>query len=411
MAQTILYLIVVFILFEFVLSKVLSYLNLKTWDKPLPNEVKDLYDTAKYREARDYAVANFKVGAVSSVLSLLLSVGFLWAGGFAWLDTLVRSYSLSPILQALLFFAVIGVATSLLSLPFELYSTFVIEQKFGFNKTTPKIFVADKIKEILLAIVLGGGILALLTYLFGLLGNMFWIAAWAIVSGFSVLMAMFYTSLLLPIFNKLTPLEPGDLRTSIEKYSASVNFPLTNIFIMDGSKRSTKGNAFFSGLGYKKNIVLYDNLVNDMTTGEITSVLAHEVGHYKKKHVLQSIVLSIVQMGIMFFVFGLLAANPLMAQVLGAQQNSFHLSLIAFSLLYAPISMVTGLVMHVFSRKNEYEADAYAKQTYGAAPLITALKKLSVNHLSNLQPHPAYVFFNYSHPTLLQRMRAMNAAS
>ena len=407
MAQVILYVIIAFIVFEFVLSKVLSWLNLKTWDNPLPAEVKDLYDPKKYTEARDYAYANFQVGALSSTLSLIFTVMFLQFKGFAWLDEIARGYTSSPILQALIFFGIIGAATSIISLPFDLYQTFVVEEKFGFNKTTPRLFVVDKIKELLLGVVIGGAIIALLTFLYGLLGDKFWLAAWLVVAGISVFIAMFYTSLLLPIFNKLTPLEGGELRSSIEKYAAQVSFPLTNIFILDGSKRSTKANAFFSGLGGKKNIVLYDNLVNDMNTDEITAVLAHEVGHYKKKHVLQSIIISIAQMGVMFYLFGWLAGNPVMAEVLGAKQNSFYLSLITFSLLYSPVSIITGLLMNLFSRKNEYEADAYAKETYSAQPLISALKKLSVNHLSNLQPHPAFVFFNYSHPTLLQRMRAM----
>ena len=407
MAQVILYVIIAFIVFEFVLSKTLSWLNLKTWDNPLPADVKDLYEPKKYAEARDYAYANFKVGALSSTLSLIFTIMFLQFKGFAWLDEIARGYTYSPILQALIFFGIIGAATSIISLPFDLYQTFVVEEKFGFNKTTPKLFVVDKIKELLLGVIIGGAIISLLTFLYGLLGDKFWLAAWLVVAGISIFIAMFYTSLLLPIFNKLTPLEGGELRASIEKYAAQVSFPLTNIFILDGSKRSTKANAFFSGLGGKKNIVLYDNLVNDMNTDEITAVLAHEVGHYKKKHVLQSIVISIVQMGIMFYLFGWLAGNPVMAEVLGAKQNSFYLSLITFSLLYSPVSMITGLLMNLFSRKNEYEADAYAKETYSAQPLISALKKLSVNHLSNLQPHPAFVFFNYSHPTLLQRMRAM----
>ena len=407
MAQVILYAIIAFIVFEFVLSKVLSWLNLKTWDNPLPAEVKDLYDPKKYTDARDYAYANFKVGALSSTLSLIITITFLQFKGFAWVDQIARNTSSSPILQSLIFFGIIGAALTVIGLPFDIYQTFVVEEKFGFNKVTPKLFIMDKIKELALGVIIGGAIIALLTFLFGLLGDKFWLAAWAVVAGISIFIAMFYTSLLLPIFNKLTPLENGELRASIEKYADKVSFPLTNIFILDGSKRSTKANAFFSGLGGKKNIVLYDNLVNDMNTDEITAVLAHEVGHYKKKHVLQSILISIAQMGIMFFLFGWLASNPLMAEVLGARQNSFYLSLITFSMLYSPVSMVTGLLMNLFSRKNEYEADAYAKQTYSAEPLISALKKLSINHLSNLQPHPAYVFINYSHPTLLQRMRAM----
>lgn len=382
---------------------------MKTWDKPLPDEVKDLYDSKKYAEAKEYAVANNKIGTISGVVSLITSLAFLYWGGFAWVDTIARSISESPVLQALIFLGILSFASSVISLPFDLYSTFVIEEKFGFNKMTPTLYVTDKLKGLALGIILGGGIIALLTFLYGVLGDKFWLAAWALVSGISILVAMFYTNLLLPIFNKLTPLESGELRTRIEQYAAKVKFPLTNIMVMDGSKRSTKANAFFSGLGNRKNIVLYDNLINDMNTDEITAVLAHEVGHYKKKHVLQSMVISVLQMGILFFVFGLLAAYPVMAEVLGAKQNSFHLSLVTFSLLYSPISIITGLLMNVFSQKNEYEADNYAKETYSAQPLISGLKKLSVNHLSNLQPHPAYVFFNYSHPTLLQRIRNLQA--
>jgi STE24 endopeptidase len=410
MAEVILYIIIGFIVFEFALSKTLSWLNMKTWDKPLPEEVKDLYDSKKYADAKEYAKANNKLGTISATLSLVITIAFLYFKGFAWVDEIARGFSDSPILQALIFFGIISLASGIISLPFDVYGTFVIEEKFGFNKTTPLLYITDKLKMLAIGIVIGGGILALLTYLYGLLGDKFWLAGWALVSGISIFVAMFYTNILLPIFNKLTPLENGSLRESIEQYAAKVQFPLTNIFVMNGSKRSTKANAFFSGLGSRKNIVLYDNLINDMNTEEITAVLAHEVGHYKKKHILQSIAISIAQTVLLFFVFGWLASNPLMAEVLGAKQNSFHLSLVTFSLLYAPISMITGLLMNLFSRKNEYEADAYAKQTYGGTYLITALKKLSVNHLSNLQPHSAYVFFNYSHPTLLQRMRAMNTS-
>ncbi len=410
MAQLILYIIIAFIVFEFILSKTLSYINLKTWDQPLPDAVKNLYDAQKYAQAKDYAIANNRVGTISSVLMLIITITVLLTKGFAVVDSWAHQLTGSPVLQALIFFGIVGGISWLIGLPFDVYETFVLEEKFGFNKTTPALFVADKLKGIALAVVVGGGLLALLTYLYGLLGDKFWLAAWLLVAAFSILMAAFYTNLLLPLFNKLTPLEGGELRASIERYAAKVNFPLTNIMVMDGSKRSTKANAFFSGLGGKKSIVLYDNLIKDMTTEEITAVLAHEVGHYKKKHVLQSMVISVGQMGFMFFVFGWLAANPLMAEVLGAKENTFYLSLITFSLLYSPISIVTGLLMNAFSRKNEYEADNYAKETYSAEPLITSLKKLSVNHLSNLQPAPACVFFNYSHPTLLQRMRNLNTA-
>ena len=407
MAQTLLYLILAFVVAEFLFSKILSYLNIRSWDKPVPDEIKDLYQEDKFEKAKAYALDNNKVSTISGAISFILTISFLYLKGFAWVDSIAHQVSGQYIIQGLVFFGIVSGVTSLIGLPFDIYSTFVIEEKYGFNKTTPATFIADKVKGLVLGVIIGGGIYALLAYLFQLLGDYFWIAGWLVVSGFSLFIATFYTAVLLPIFNKLTPLENGELRSNIETYSSKVSFPLTNIMVMDGSKRSSKANAFFSGIGSRKSIVLFDTLINDMNTDEITAVLAHEVGHYKKKHVLQSMALSIAQMGVLFFLFGWLARSPLMAEVLGAKENTFYLSLVTFSLLYSPISTIIGMFMNVFSRKNEYEADNYAKTTYGTEPLISALKKLYVNTLGNPQPDPLYVFVNYSHPTLLQRIRAM----
>ena len=407
MTQTLLYIILAIIVAEFIFSKVLSYLNVWSWDKPLPDELKELYGDGKFEKAKAYALDNDRVSTISSWLFFVITLSFLYFKGFAWVDGIAHQISGNYILQGLIFFGIVGFASSIIGLPFDLYSTFVIEEKYGFNKTTPATFIADKLKGMLLGVIIGGGIYALLAYLFQLLGDHFWIAAWVVVSCFTLFIAAFYTSVLLPIFNKLTPLEAGELRSKIEQYASKVTFPLTNIMVMDGSRRSSKANAFFSGMGSRKSIVLFDTLINDMDTDEITAVLAHEVGHYKMKHVLQSMVLSVAQMGVLFFLFGWLAHNPLMGEVLGAKENTFYLSLVTFSLLYSPVSTVIGLFMNVFSRKNEYEADNYAKTTYGADPLISALKKLYVNTLGNPQPDPFYVFVNYSHPTLLQRIRAM----
>jgi STE24 endopeptidase len=407
MTQTLLYIILAIIVAEFIFSKVLSYLNVRSWDKPLPDELKELYGDGKFEKAKAYALDNDRVSTISSWLFFVITLSFLYFKGFAWVDGIAHQISGNYILQGLIFFGIVGFASSIIGLPFDLYSTFVIEEKYGFNKTTPATFIADKLKGMLLGVIIGGGIYALLAYLFQLLGDHFWIAAWVVVSCFTLFIAAFYTSVLLPIFNKLTPLEAGELRSKIEQYASKVTFPLTNIMVMDGSRRSSKANAFFSGMGSRKSIVLFDTLINDMDTDEITAVLAHEVGHYKMKHVLQSMVLSVAQMGVLFFLFGWLAHNPLMGEVLGAKENTFYLSLVTFSLLYSPVSTVIGLFMNVFSRKNEYEADNYAKTTYGADPLISALKKLYVNTLGNPQPDPFYVFVNYSHPTLLQRIRAM----
>lgn len=407
MASEILYAIIAFIIIEFLVTKTVDFLNLQTWDKPVPDELKDLYSNEQLEKAKAYAQANTKLKTVSAALSLIITICFLWFKGFAWIDALAASVSTNSIVHSLVFFAIIGAGSFLLQLPFSLYSTFVIEQKFGFNKTTLSIFIADTIKTILLSVIVGGGLLALLTFLFQYLGDKFWIAGWVTVSAFAIFFASFYTAIFLPLFNKLSPLEKGDLRTAIEQYAAKVGFPLTNIFVIDGSKRSAKANAFFSGLGSRKNIVLFDTLIKDLTHDEITAVLAHEVGHYKNKHIEKNIAISVLQIGLMFLIFGWLAANPLMAEVLGAEKNSFHLSLITFSLLYSPVSLITGIIMHIYSRKNEYEADAYAKQTFGAHQLITALKKLTVNHLGNPQPHPAFIFLHFSHPTLLQRIKAL----
>ncbi len=406
-AQTLLYLIIAFILIEYLFSTVLSYLNIKTWEKPIPEELRDIYDDAKYEKAKAYARENYIVSSIFGFLSLTIMLCFLYFKGFAWLDVIVRGISSNQIVDGLIFFGVIMFASSIIGIPLELYGTFVIEEKYGFNKMTFGTYIADKLKGAVLAVILGGAVYALLAYLYQLLGDHFWIAAWIVVSGISLFIAAFYTSVLLPIFNKLVPLESGELRSQIESYSSKVSFPLTNIMVMNGSKRSSKANAFFSGMGRRKSIVLYDTLINDMTTDEITAVLAHEVGHYKKKHIVQSMVISVVQMGVIFFLFGWVAKNPLLPEVLGAKESSFYLSLVTFSMLYSPVSTLIGLGMNVFSRKNEYEADAYAKTTYGAAPLISSLKKLYVDQLGNPQPHPAYVFVNYSHPTLLQRIRSM----
>ncbi|MDH5368201.1 MAG: M48 family metallopeptidase, partial [Cyclobacteriaceae bacterium] len=336
------------------------------------------------------------------------ALGLLWFGGFGWLDGQLRSIIDSEIVLSLSFFGVLFIVSDILAIPFSLYGTFVIEEKFGFNKTTPKTFVMDKLKGYVLAIILGGGILALLMWLVQEMGHNFWLYFWIAIAVFTLFINMFYTSLILPLFNKLTPLEDGELKQAIETYSKKIKFPLDNIFVIDGSKRSNKANAFFSGIGKKKKIVLYDTLINNHTTEELVAVLAHEVGHFKKKHVIYSFILSVLQMGITLFVMSLMVFNESLSIALGADQLGIHINLIAFTILYSPISKVSGILMNVFSRKNEFEADAYAKETYDNVQLQVALKKLSVDNLSNLYPHPAYVFMNYSHPPLLKRLEAMN---
>jgi STE24 endopeptidase len=304
---------------------------------------------------------------------------------------------------------VLGFGADLLSIPFELYSTFVIEEKYGFNKTTVKTFIADKLKGYLLGVVIGAPLIALLIYLIQTIGPGFWIWFSLIASAFIFFMNMFYTSLILPLFNKLTPLQEGELKSAIEEFARKVNFPLDNIFVIDGSKRSSKANAFFSGIGRKKKIVLYDTLIQKHSTEELVAVLAHEVGHFKKKHIVWGFALSMVQVVFTLFILSLMVYNENLSIALGGTALSIHLNLIAFTILFSPISGVTGLLMSMYSRKNEFEADAYARETYSGSALANALKTLSVDSLSNLYPHPLYVFFHYSHPPLLKRLEAIAA--
>jgi STE24 endopeptidase len=298
--------------------------------------------------------------------------------------------------------------SDIITLPFQWHRIFVIEEKYGFNKTTLKIFIADKLKGYILGALMGGVLLSALIYLVQTIGPNFWIWFALIACSFMLLMNMFYASVILPLFNKLTPLPEGELKTAIEAFAQKVSFPLDNIFVIDGSKRSSKANAFFSGIGKKKKIVLYDTLINNHTTDELVAVLAHEVGHFKKKHIVWSYSVSVVQIVFMLYVLSLMIFNENLSLALGGQQQAIHLNLIAFAILFSPVSGITGLLMSILSRKNEFEADAYARQTHSGSALANALKKLSVDSLSDLYPHPVYVFFHYSHPPLLERLQAIN---
>ncbi len=408
MAQTIFYLIIAILLFDYLLERLLDYLNSTRWSNKLPAALQGIYEEEKYRKAQDYERTKTRFSILTSTVSLVAMLLLLFLGGFAWLDNLVRQYTSNPILMALFFFGILGLAADLLSTPFSAYSTFVIEEKFGFNKTSPKTFILDKIKGWFLSLVIGGGLVALVVWIYTGTGDWFWLLAWAVMGIFIIFMTMFYAHLIVPLFNKQIPLEEGELRTSIEQFARKVHFRLKNIFVMDGSKRSTKANAYFTGLGTKKRIVLFDTLINDQTTDELVAVLAHEVGHYKKKHTLTGTILSLLQVGLMLYILGLFIGIPDLSMALGADEGSFHMGVLAFGLLYSPLSMILGLIMNYISRKNEYAADRYAGEHFDPLPLKTALKKLSVNHLSNLTPHPAYVFFHYSHPPLLQRLKALD---
>ena len=407
MSQILFYVIIALLVADFIFERILEYLNSTQWSNELPKEVRDIYDEEKYRQQQNYEKANFRFSLISSTFSFVVMLLMFLLNGFAWVNSLALSVSVNPILTALVFFGILLLASDLVNTPFSIYETFVIEEKFGFNKTTPKTFVLDKLKGYLLGAIIGGGLLALIIYLYELTTTSFWIYAWLVISLFSLLMVLFYSDLIVPLFNKQTPLPEGELKLAIENFSSKVGFKLDNIYVIDGSKRSTKANAYFTGFGSKKRIVLYDTLINDMTTNELVAVLAHEIGHYKKHHVLWSLLLGILQTGIVLFIFSLFVGSPELSAALGVETPSFHIGLIAFGILYSPISMITGLAMNIFSRRNEYQADAFAAENFSVDELASALKKLSVKNLSNLRPHPAYVFFHYSHPTLLQRLKAL----
>ncbi|WP_372918017.1 M48 family metallopeptidase [Salegentibacter sp.] len=408
--ETLYYIILAIIVLDFLVDKILDHLNAKHFDDPVPQELDDVYDEEAYQKSQRYKKERYRFGIITSSFSLALTLGFIVLGGFPWVDGIARSISDNPVVIALIFFGIIMLGSDILTTPFSWYSTFVIEEKYGFNKTTKKTFWLDKLKGWLMMIILGGGILAVIVWFYEFAGNDFWWYTWIVVAFFAVFMNMFYAKLIVPIFNKQTPLEEGSLRNKIENYAKSVGFKLDNIFVIDGSKRSTKANAYFSGFGREKRITLYDTLINDLEEDEIVAVLAHEVGHYKKKHIIVNLAVSVLTTGFTLWLLSLFVDSPVLSQALGVEIPSFHVGLVAFGILYSPISEITGLVMNLISRKFEYQADDFARETYSAQPLISGLKKLSGNNLSNLTPHKAYVFVHYSHPPLLQRFRNLSRA-
>ena len=406
--QTIFYIIIGILIINFTVDKVLDYLNAKHFNDPIPEELNDVYDTVEYQKSQLYKDENYRFGIITSSLSLIATLAFFFFNGFALVDNWSRSFSENNIVVALIFFGVIMLASDIISIPFNYYHTFVIEEKYGFNKTTTRTFILDKIKSWLMIIVIGGLLLSLIVWFYETTGDVFWLYAWGIIAIFSFFMNLFYARLIVPLFNKQTPLEEGSLRSKIESYANKVGFKLNKVFVIDGSKRSTKANAYFSGFGKEKRITLYDTLIKDLEEDEIVAVLAHEVGHYKKMHIVFNLIATIATTGFTLWLLSLFIGNSLLSEALHVSQPSFHIGLIAFGVLYSPISEITGLVMNFISRKFEYQADDYARYTFDGPPLISALKKLSKNSLSNLTPHPSYVVAYYSHPTLLQRFKNLN---
>jgi len=408
MSEYLIYIFIFLILFGFIFSSILEYLNSKNWKDSVPDSLKDFYKESDYKKAKSYKLDRDRVSLISSLISTILTIIFIFSGVYGKVSDYSLYYFDSPFLQSASFFLFFLMISTIINLPISYYSIFTIEEKYGFNKSTMSTFIKDKIKSLIISLLIGGFILYISIQLYNFFEANFWLWLWVFLSAIIIFTNIFYTTLIVPIFNKLSPLEEGSLKNKIEKYSKKIGYSLDKIFVIDGSKRSSKATAFFSGLGPKNTIALFDTLIDKHEEDELVAVLAHEVGHYKKNHIKQGLLLSISQVGIICYALQLCLNEPNLSLALGGLESSFHLSLIAFSFLFSPLSIIIGIGMNIFSRKNEYEADKYAKETYNGESLKNALKKLSSDSLTNLYPHPLYVFVHYSHPPLLKRLEALD---
>jgi STE24 endopeptidase len=393
---------------SYLLDLVVDTLNARHVKTELPEEFRDCYDADKYKKSQEYLRENTRFGIVSDSIVTPITIAFILFGGFNFVDQFARSFNLGSILTGLIFAGVLMLASQILLIPFSIYSTFVIEEKYGFNKTTPKTFVLDILKTCLLVAVIGGIILSVVLWFFEKAGPLAWLYCWIAITLFQLFLIFIAPVVIMPIFNKFFPLDEGNLKNAINDYAGSQDFKMKGVFTMDGSKRSTKSNAFFTGFGKFRRIVLFDTLIEKQTTEELVSVLAHEMGHYKKRHILKSMVISVLTTGLMFYILSLFINNRDLFAAFGMQEISIYASLLFFAFLYAPIEMILSVFGNMLSRRNEYEADSYSVKTYKKPlSMIAALKKLSVENLSNLTPHPLKVFLSYSHPPVLERIRAI----
>ncbi|MBT4061950.1 MAG: M48 family metallopeptidase [Lentimicrobiaceae bacterium] len=405
--EVIFWIIIIIIIFDYLLDQILDYLNYKSIQEKVPPQLQGIYDDDKYEESQRYSKENMVFSFFTSTFSFIIILFLLFGFGFAFLDDYVRSITPNDYLRTILFFGIFGLAMDIISIPFQLYGTFVLENRFGFNKTTPLIFATDKVKSWFLSAIIAGGLLLFVMWAWKETGPWFWIIVMGGMSIFMIFMTMFYSRIIVPIFNKQTPLEDGSLKVSINEFANKAQFKIDNIFVIDGSKRSTKANAYFTGLGSKKRIVLYDTLINDLSNEEIVAVLAHEVGHNKLKHVITGLIISMLQSGLMLVLLYFALGSPDLSLAMGATDASFYMGVLAFGLLFSPISRILGIFSNIISRRNEYQADRFASKYGLAKHLVSGLIKLSVANLSNLTPHWLYVAINYSHPTLLQRKKAL----
>jgi STE24 endopeptidase len=405
--ETLFNILITIIVLNFLKDSILDYLNSTFFNKEIPVILSDIYDEKKYLKSQEYKKIQYRFSRIFNIYSFLILMLFFYLDGFLIVDNFSRSLFESELVISLSFFAIIYFGNDILRIPFSLYNTFIIEEKFGFNKTSIKTFINDKLKSWLLTILFGGGIISFIIFQFESIGQKFWIVAWIFISVLTVLINGLYTQVIVPLFNKQTKLEDGELKSEIEKYSKKVGFNLSNIFVIDGSKRSTKANAYFSGFGKQKRVTLFDTLINKLNKEQIVAVIAHEIGHYKKNHIIFNLLFSIIQTGIMLYILSLLIYMPIFSEALNIENHSFHIALVTFSILYTPVSEISSIIFNLFSRKFEYEADEYADKSFDGKYLIQALKVLTKDSLSNLTPHPKYVWWHYSHPTLLERINQL----
>jgi len=400
--------ILIALVLESALDFVGNLLNLRALKSEPPTDLEGIYKPEDYRKSQKYIYASTRLTLIQSIFTLSILLAFWFSGGFNYLDQVIRGWNQIPLVTGLLYVGILTFVYSILTLPFSIYDTFVIEEHFGFNKTTPRTFFFDMVKSLILSILLGGPLLAAVLALFQYGGHYAWLYCWATLVAASLVIQYIAPTWIMPLFNKFTPMEAGELKEAILGYTSSVHFPIKNVFVIDGSKRSTKSNAFFTGFGRNKRIALFDTLISQHTVQELVAILAHEVGHNKKKHILQRTVIGILQSGIVLFLLSLFLNSSGLYQAFYMNHESIYSGLLFFALLYTPIELVLSVVMQIFYRKHEYEADRFAAETIdNPQSLISALKKLSAGNLSNLTPHPFYVFINYSHPPLLQRIQAI----
>ena len=400
--------ILITLLVDCLLNLCADILNLKALKKEIPHGFKDVYDPERYRQSQEYLKINTRFSWITDIFDLLILLVFWFGKGFPFLDQYARSFGYGPIVTGLIFIGILIFAKTLLSLPFSIYSTFVIEEKFGFNKTTSATFIKDLLKGLGLGIILGGGLLAGIMSFLQYSGDLAWLYCWGASIIFILILQFIMPTWIMPLFNKFEPLEDGELKTAILEYAQSVDFSLANVMVMDGSKRSSKSNAFFTGFGKNKRIALFDTLIKQHSIPELVAVLAHEIGHYKKKHIIKTMLIGFIQMGLMFYLLSICLSYQDLFAAFYMQNQSVYAGLLFFGMLAAPFSFFMGLGMQIWSRKNEYEADYFAGQSIAEpAALAWALKKLVAHNLGNLEPHPLFVFLNYSHPPVIERINRL----